>query len=34
MSAVVSIPRYPGDVTPEWLSAALSELAHPSRSPA
>lgn len=25
MSAVVSIPRYPGDVTPEWLSAALSE---------
>ncbi len=24
MSAVVSIPRYPGDVTPEWLSAALS----------
>lgn len=25
MSAVVSIPRFPGDVTPEWLSAALSE---------
>jgi hypothetical protein len=25
MSAVVAIPRYPGDVTPEWLSAALSE---------
>ena len=25
MSAVVSIPRYPGDVTAEWLSAALSE---------
>jgi Phosphotransferase enzyme family len=25
MSAVVSIPRYPGDVTPEWLSSALSE---------
>jgi hypothetical protein len=25
MNAVVSIPRYPGDVTPEWLSAALSE---------
>jgi hypothetical protein len=25
MSAVVSIPRCPGDVTPEWLSAALSE---------
>jgi hypothetical protein len=25
MSAVVSIPRYPGDVTPEWLSAALSD---------
>jgi len=24
MSAVASIPRYPGDVTPEWLSAALS----------
>ncbi len=24
MSAVVSIPRYPGDVTPQWLSAALS----------
>ncbi|OBG66637.1 phosphotransferase family protein [Mycobacterium sp. E3339] len=24
MSAVVSIPRYPGDVTPEWLSNALS----------
>ena len=23
MSAVVSIPRYPGDVTSEWLSAAL-----------
>jgi hypothetical protein len=23
MSAVVSIPRYPGDVTPQWLSAAL-----------
>ncbi len=23
MSAVVSIPRYPADVTPEWLSAAL-----------
>jgi len=29
MSAVVSIPRYPGDVTPEWLSAVLSER-HPS----
>ena len=29
MSAVVSIPRYPADVTPEWLSAALSER-HPS----
>ena len=25
MSAVVSIPRYPGEVTPEWLSAALSK---------
>ena len=25
MSAVVSIPRYPSDVTPEWLSAAVSE---------
>src|SRR6201997_5856755 len=25
MSAVVSIPRYPADVTSEWLSAALSE---------
>ncbi|MDT5147587.1 MAG: hypothetical protein QOC58_2232, partial [Mycobacterium sp.] len=25
MTAVVSIPRYPGDVTAEWLSAALSE---------
>ena len=25
MSAVMSIPRYPGDVTAEWLSAALSE---------
>jgi Phosphotransferase enzyme family len=25
MSAVVSIPRYPGDVTPEWLSAALTQ---------
>src|SRR5271168_136878 len=25
MSAVMSIPRYPGDVTPEWLSAALRE---------
>lgn len=24
MSAVLSIPRYPGDVTPQWLSAALS----------
>ncbi len=24
MSAVVSIPRYPGDVTAEWLSAALA----------
>ena len=24
MSAVLSIPRYPGDVTPAWLSAALS----------
>jgi hypothetical protein len=24
MSAVVSIPRYPVDVTPQWLSAALS----------
>lgn len=25
MGAVVAIPRYPGDVTAEWLSAALSE---------
>lgn len=25
MDAVVSIPRYPGDVTPEWLSGVLSE---------
>ena len=25
MTATVSIPRYSGDVTPEWLSAALSE---------
>jgi aminoglycoside phosphotransferase (APT) family kinase protein len=25
MSAVVSIPRYPGDVTTAWLSTALSE---------
>jgi hypothetical protein len=25
MSAVVSIPRYPGDVTAQWLSAALSK---------
>jgi hypothetical protein len=25
MSAVMSIPRYPHDVTPEWLSAALRE---------
>jgi Phosphotransferase enzyme family len=25
MSPVLSIPRYPGDVTPVWLSAALSE---------
>src|ERR1700758_3047486 len=25
MSAVLSIPRYPADVTSEWLSAALSE---------
>lgn len=25
MSAVLSIPRYPADVTAEWLSAALSE---------
>jgi len=25
MSAVVSIPRYPGEVTREWLSAALSK---------
>lgn len=24
MSALVAIPRYPGDVTPRWLSAALS----------
>ncbi|MGB9307274.1 MAG: phosphotransferase [Mycobacterium sp.] len=24
MEGAVSIPRYPGDVTPEWLSAALS----------
>jgi hypothetical protein len=23
LTALVSIPRYPGDVTPEWLSAAL-----------
>lgn len=29
MSAVTSIPRYPGDVTPEWLSAALSEYRTP-----
>jgi Phosphotransferase enzyme family len=29
MSAVVSIPRYPADVTPEWLSAALSERQKP-----
>jgi Phosphotransferase enzyme family len=29
MNAVVSIPRYPADVTPEWLSAALSD----SRAP-
>ena len=29
MSAVVSIPRYPGDVTPEWLSAVLAER-HPT----
>jgi aminoglycoside phosphotransferase (APT) family kinase protein len=29
MSAVVSIPRYPADVTPEWLSAALSEARTP-----
>ncbi|MGB8388697.1 phosphotransferase family protein [Mycobacterium sp.] len=29
MSAVVSIPRYPDDVTPEWLSAALSERRSP-----
>ncbi len=29
MSAVMSIPRYPGDVTPEWLSAALSEHRRP-----
>ena len=25
VSAVVSIPRYPADVTPEWLSATLSD---------
>jgi Phosphotransferase enzyme family len=29
MSAVASIPRYPGDVTPQWLSAALSECRAP-----
>jgi aminoglycoside phosphotransferase (APT) family kinase protein len=29
MGAVASIPRYPGDVTPEWLSAVLSER-HPT----
>ena len=29
MSAVASIPRYPGDVTPEWLSAVLRER-HPT----
>ncbi|HWF30496.1 MAG TPA: phosphotransferase [Mycobacterium sp.] len=29
MSAVVSIPRYPADVTPDWLSAVLGER-HPS----
>jgi hypothetical protein len=29
MGAVLSIPRYPGDVTPEWLSAALSERGAP-----
>src|ERR1700758_5473407 len=29
MSAVVSIPRYPADVTPEWLSGALSERRSP-----
>jgi hypothetical protein len=25
MTAVISIPRYPADVTPEWLSTALSQ---------
>ena len=29
MSAVVSIPRYPADVTPEWLSTALSQRGTP-----
>lgn len=29
MTAVVSIPRYPADVTPEWLSAALSRRGTP-----
>jgi hypothetical protein len=29
MSAVMSIPRYPADVTPEWLSAALSDRSTP-----
>lgn len=29
MGAVLSIPRYPGDVTPQWLSAALSERGAP-----
>lgn len=29
MSTVMPIPRYPGDVTPEWLSAALSECRTP-----
>jgi len=29
VSAVMPIPRYPGDVTPEWLSAALSECRTP-----
>ena len=29
MSAVVSIPRYPADVTPEWLSTTLSQRGTP-----
>src|SRR5436305_12216411 len=29
MGAVLSIPRYPGDVTPQWLTAALSDSGTP-----